>query len=331
MTETTQPARSDDLGVVDPIRLPGWAKGSLGRVPGLARLFLVLALVDVVARAVGVIGPPLFLDPAQPLYILAGIVPRALWIALPAIVLIRRPDAEESIPWIFRGSVAISLTTLIVDSLGSYLQRATAAPEAVSFIAPVLNSLLLTAAWVMLGRGFEELRRPREASPAARTISLFVAGAFVVSAVLSLVALAVSRTQFEESLDTLILLSNALTIAVGLATGYALWAIVRGFGDDLRPGRATRFGVAAAIVWAIAALLTALLGVLFLLLAPLPTDFGTTTWSTVSVLLAWQTFVTAPLLLIAAIGIGLVDPDLADHSYRPDLLADSLRGPGPVR
>jgi hypothetical protein len=48
--------RPDDLGVVDPIRLPGWAR--FPQTPALARLFIGLTLLDIVARAIGAIGPP---------------------------------------------------------------------------------------------------------------------------------------------------------------------------------------------------------------------------------------------------------------------------------
>ncbi len=52
--------RNDDLGVVDPLRLPRWVGPMAGRLATLLHvvwLFVVLALVDVVLRSGMLVGP----------------------------------------------------------------------------------------------------------------------------------------------------------------------------------------------------------------------------------------------------------------------------------
>ncbi len=307
MTDSKPAAPTNDLGVVDPIRLPAWVPRGIARTPGLARFFIALAAVDIVVRLVGLIGPPLVVD-LGPLWLLSSILPRTLWIVLPAIVLIRRPDAEDSIPWVFRGSVVIALTTLAVEPLGSLFVSFSFEPQPISLGVAMLSSVLLTAGWLMLGRGFEAIR-PRPATPIGRAVSTLVAVAFVLGAALSALALLRSLNEPIEGIDWLILLSNALTIVTVLSAGYALWVIARGLGDALRPVRATRLGVAAAIVWAVATILGSLVVATFLSMQPLPTDAGTSLLSEVSGLVSWMTAVIAPAVLVAAMAIGLVDAD----------------------
>src|SRR3954470_24578671 len=79
-----------DGDVVDPIRVPDWlrdrARRAWSSTPLLARGFVGLAILDVLARWFGILQPPQssFLD-LRGLY--AFFFPRELWILLPAILL----------------------------------------------------------------------------------------------------------------------------------------------------------------------------------------------------------------------------------------------------
>ena len=172
----------------------------------------------------------------------------------------------------------------------------------------MLSSVLLTAGWLMLGRGFDALR-PRPATPVGRALALLVVVAFVVSAALSrhrgtpqphgarwrarLADPAVKRPDDRDR----------------AGRGLRLWVIVRGLGDELRPVRATRLGAAAATIWAVATVLGSLVVVAFLVTQPLPNESGTSPLADLSGWVAWMTVVVAPAMFVAAIAIGLVDPD----------------------
>ena len=86
-------------GAVDPIRGPGTdvIARSWRRLPVLGRVFLLAAVLDVVARALGIAGLSLLIDLGHPLTIL-GFLPHLAFVLFPVAVLWRRPDAGTETP-----------------------------------------------------------------------------------------------------------------------------------------------------------------------------------------------------------------------------------------
>jgi len=317
MSEALRPARPNRLGVFGLMRIPGWAR--FNRTPRLARFFIALALLDIVVRLIGVMGPPIAEDfgPPQPLWPPTGLVPRTLWIALPGIILMRRPDAGPAIPWIFRGAVLLSLATIAAEPLmglvvSGLLATSVLEPYPAAIATLAIRSVLLGVAWFMLARGFAALG-PGPAAPAGRALATFVAATFALGAVVNVIELfAHSGGIANPELDPASFVLSVLETNLGsLATGAALWAVSRGLGDQLRPVRATRLGAAAAATWGLAALMGSLGTMWFLLNRPLP-DFSEGLYA-LEVLVAWMVTAIAPAMLVAAIAIGLVDQDVPDH------------------
>jgi hypothetical protein len=314
MTEMV--AETEELGVVEPMGVPGWVRRPIDRLSGLAKAFVALAVIDTVARIAGVIGPPILSGLDAPLATIAGFLPRVLWILLPAIILYRRPDAARSAPWILRGAIVLALTTVILEPLNGLVTGAAfTAFDGEIPIADVVfmaaRAILGTAAWLMFAAGFVALR-PRPAAPVAAALSSLIAVAFIVSAGIGLF-----QTMHDPGPDffpggalTAVVLNILATLSV-LATAYALWAVVRGLGDALRPAGAVRVAVAAATLWATAALLVSIVILSFVVAQPTSVEeVGQGLIDAIGAI-GWVSIVVGPTLLICAFAIGLADADLA--------------------
>ena len=98
MTDSKPVASTNDLGVVDPIRIPGAARVRRlwARLPLLSRVFVALAAVDVVVRGLGLFGTSLFLEIDHRLTWLTAFLPHDALILLPAVIVARRPTVPSS-------------------------------------------------------------------------------------------------------------------------------------------------------------------------------------------------------------------------------------------
>jgi hypothetical protein len=308
MREATQ-----DLGVVDPIRIPGVdpVRRLWRRAPNLARMFIGLAVLDLIVRAVGVIGPPLVLNPGQPLALVADVVPRTLWILLPAIVLIRRPDAWWSTPKLLLGSVTLALTMLVVAPLPGLLVSSAIAADVdfvpVSLVLSALFTVLSIAAWLFIGSGFSALRQ-RPATPSGRVLSSLIVASAIISAALGAIAIASSTTGRDDDLAGISAALNLLTVIAGLFVARAYWIVARGVADPLRPARATWIGGIAGLVIALSGIAGSAMSAWVTLTQPVP-DVVPGALITLVNLAGWLGAVIAPGLLVLAIAIGLIDPD----------------------
>ena len=103
------------LGVVDPMRVPGGdrAREAWRGLPALGQAFVVLAAIEVVARALGLFGTRLFVDLADPLSVITAFVPHDALILLPAVIAWRRRDAVEATPLVIRGAILVALVELL--------------------------------------------------------------------------------------------------------------------------------------------------------------------------------------------------------------------------
>lgn len=102
-----------------------------------------------------------------------------------------------------------------------------------------------------------------------------------------------------------------------MATAAGLWAIVRGLDDPRRPALATRFGVAAATLWASTSVLSSMWSAWFLLTEPALTGGSGMPSPELFNLISLVPAMVAPTLLVAAFAIGLADPDVTAGEAEP--------------
>jgi hypothetical protein len=289
----------DTTGVVGELRIPEPVRRAYRSAPGLAILFSGLAILDAVARTLGLLQPPVHLDLAQPLTVLGSYLPRDLLILLPAVILIRLPSALRMTPFVLAGAVAISLGQLLELPLGSITLPPVMGYSAATFI-PALG-------WIALGWGLATLN-PRAPLPTvAGTANLVAALVVIAAAVLGFLPLVVPRELDLHDPTTLNTVVSIAMVAIleAVAWAFFLRAVVRGFGDPRRPNLATSVGTFAALLAAALGLGIAVLTVVgrvdSVLLAPI-------VQSPVYVPLFWLAGGGATSLLVVAFGLGLADP-----------------------
>jgi hypothetical protein len=289
----------DTTSVVGELRIPDPVRRAYRSTSDLAIVFAGLAVVDGVARMLGLVQPAVHLDLAQPLAVLGGFLPRDLLIVLPAVIMIRLPSALRVTPFVLAGAVAISLGQLLELPLGSVVLPPAMGYTAATFI-PALG-------WIALGWGLATLNPKTPLPTVAGTANLVAAVVAIAAAVLGLLPLVVPR---ELDLRDPSILSAVTSIAVvailgALAWGFFLRAVVRGFGDPRRPNLATSIGTFAALLAAVLGLGIAVLTVVGRvdpgLLAPI-------VQSPIYVPLFWLAGGGATSLLVVAFGLGLADP-----------------------
>jgi hypothetical protein len=239
-----------DTGVVDPIRVPAWIREPLERawrqsVP-LVRLFVGLAAIDVLSRAIGVL---------QPRYDLTGdlfgayfmLVPHDLWILLPAVLVLRRPDAPTATPLVLWGAVTTAVISLVerpVENLfnGPY------GPTNVSFEVTILAAIGTLLAYVVLARGLAALN-PAKPTDTAAGLSNLVLGVGLIGFVFSMAQSFIALGQTGDSaIDGLFALDNVVAGIERVAWLYLLWIVIRGLGDTRRPSTALLVAVIGAAI-----------------------------------------------------------------------------------
>lgn len=308
MTDAAGPPTSaPGLGVVDPIRIPGarlvgaiWA-----RLPVLGRVFVVLALIDVIARAFGLFGERLAIDAAIPFTFVSAFLPRELLILLPAILLARRADAAQATPLVFRGAVLVALVELLRGPVTGLPLGADRGDVMLSWtLLASLATILAAAGWVTISFGLADLN-PRPARPSIDGFSNLAAGALVAGAAAWLLEIVIG-TQLDlgdPRWNTMMLVVSAVAPVQLVAWAFVARVAVRGMVDTRRPAIATTLGATAMALAAIAA---ALIVVEVILMAaqylglPIPVISG-------MLGLGWLAGGLVPTLLVVAFGLGLAD------------------------
>jgi hypothetical protein len=289
----------DTTGVVGELRIPEPVRRAYRSTPGLAMLFIGLAIADAMVRTLGLFQPAVHLELAQPLTVVGSFLPRDLLILLPAVIVIRLPSAPRVTPFVLAGAVGVSLGQLLELPLGSVVL-----PPAMGYSAATLVPAL---GWIALGWGLATLNPKTPPPTVAGTANLVAAVVVIAAAVLGVLPLAVPR---ELDLRDPSILNAVVSIAIvqilgALAGGFFLRAVVRGFGDPRRPNLATSLGTFAALLAASLSLGIAVLAVVGRvdsgLLAPI-------VQSPIYVPLFWLAGGGATSLLVIAFGLGLADP-----------------------
>jgi hypothetical protein len=261
----TDPTRTNALGVVDPMRLP--IPGGIARwwaaLPRLGRVFVGLAVIDVMGRIAGFLFPPfVFLDLSDPVVLLATLFPRELVILLPAVVLSRRADAADATPLVLRGAVLLALVEFLAplvftNGFGSLGPENIVVWTLVSFIAALAKAW----AWVTIGMGLLRLSTAVP-SPNIAGFANLVAGAL---GGLALLQLFISVTGpgvelWDGGSDGLYQLASTFHLLEAFALAFLGRIVVRGFGDPRRPAQATRLAATAFGVLGVVALVDVALG-----------------------------------------------------------------------
>jgi len=268
----------------------------------VARLFIGLAALDVVVRALGIVGPPIYLDIRAPVSILASFLPHDLLILLPALVVIRRTSAADDTPSIVDGAIFVALAELLVNpstALASTI--AGIGPWAVVAIALVS---VQAVGWVLVGRGLTAMNL--EPTPTSAGWANLAAYGIILGVIASVVRQAIGPgiDIGDQELNQLLTLHNLVGIVAPLALAYAGRAVIRGFDDERRAEFGLRLGAAAVLL---AAGLGLIVNVVTLL-ATANVGFAQSIaeaagWS----VLAWLATGGAVSLLVLAFGVGLAD------------------------
>jgi hypothetical protein len=292
---------ADGLGVVDPLRIPGAAaarRAFLG-LPMVARVFVALAGVDVVVRALGLFGTGLFLSLDQPLSWFTAFFPHDALILLPALVVARRPDAVEATPMVMRGAIAIALVELLGTPARAIVSGSSIEPFAAPTVVSIVAILFQAGGWYWLALGVRGLNPVRPAESSAGLANL-VGGALALSALINLLT-----TLFGPGPDVgdptwtaLLQLNSAMFVVQSFAFAYLARTVVLGTGDPNRPAAATNLATAALVLLAIGAIV-GLLG---------PLLFPVTGQNEIWVVIGWLTGPAATTAFVASFGLGLADP-----------------------
>ena len=302
-----------DSGVVDPLRIPPWIREPAERwwreLPPLARVFVGLTLVDILGRSVGLLAPVVDWAYLTPLGFVSTFLPHDLWILLPALLVVRRPDAAVATPWILRGAVIVAVTELATAPLEALLGFGSTSLATLPLLAAVAGSVALLVGWLVLGRGLAALN-PGEPTETAAMLANLCGGAVLLSA-----AIGLASTLVQPALDlgdpgllqamTLSSLAASLRL-VGWA--YLLWVVVRGVGDRRRSPAALTTAASGAILASVLLLAADLAS---RLLAGLGIDLSSGSGlGQVLMILEWLGYSIGPTLILVAFAIGLAEPPI---------------------
>jgi hypothetical protein len=297
--------------VVDPIRIPPWLREPFEEAwreaPLVARVFVILALVDIVSRGLGILQPRYVIG-LDLLSAYSMLIPHDLWVLLPAILVLRRPDAQRATPLVFWGAVVVAVVMVLSRPLEN-LTLADGGLSATSVEVDTLGALALLAGWAMLGRGLATLgsAQPR---PAIAGIS----NAVIVIGAIGLLGQLYQGVRGGLAGDSTVAGIEALNLVVFLAQQvawlYLLWVVIRGQGDLRRPIVATTTAAVGAGLSIVLSTLAVVLGV-FAAGTPLPVGvqqgLGLADFGNAFGLLAYD--LAQPLFLVAFV-LGLADSPL---------------------
>ena len=314
MTDTKPAATTGDLGVGDPIRIPGAARARALWVglPQVSRAFIALTAMDVVVRALGLFGTNLFLSIDDPLSWFSAFFPHDALILLPALILARRPDAIDATPLVMRGAIAVALVELLSTPARGLVSGNPLDPIVAPTIVSIVAILFLAGGWYWLALGVRALNPVRPAESSAGLANL-VGGALALTALIYLAeALFGAPPDVGNPTWTALLqLNNAMSVVQSLAFAYLARTVVVGTGDPARPTAATNLATGSLVLMALGSVLMAIGPLLF------PVIGQNAIW----VVTGWITGPIAMTGFFAAFALGLADPsgtiEPAVHTEQP--------------
>jgi hypothetical protein len=259
MTDSKPVASTNDLGVVDPIRIPGAARARRlwANLPQLSRIFVVLAVADVTVRGLGLFGTSLFLELAEPLTWVTAFLPHDALILLPAVIAYRRPNALVELPLLTRGAIVVALVELLKSPVGNLASGIAVDQVLVPVLVAMAGAIASAVGWFVIARGMQSFT-PRYPPDPIAGLAGFVAGGLAMGAFLwagSAILLG-NIDVGDPGWTTLLRLSNAVVGLSGLGLAYLGWVAVRGTGDPDRPVAATQLATISLAALAVGAILT---------------------------------------------------------------------------
>ena len=274
-------------------------------MPRIAQLFIVLAVLDIVARWLGLVEPRLFLSTRHPESFLSAFLPREALILLPAAVVLRRPDAAAATPWVLRGALIVALVELLSHPTRAVVSGIVGAQdEGVVVGLSVVTGVLGALGWLALGRGLSTLNPP---APPATVAGLANLAALLVTAtiVLSLIGIAIAPTNLANPLDSAATRIALLPAWFGILTwAYLLRSVLRGLDDPSRSLSVTRLAAVGALLSASMTLFVSVLGLIYTLDNQIAAQVGNDP-------VIWAYFAgdtVGVTLIVVAIALGLADP-----------------------
>jgi hypothetical protein len=294
VTDTKPAGTASDLGVVEPLRIPGGARAreTWAGLPLLSRIFVAAAGIDVVVRMLGLLDTQLGFALDYPLSWFTAFLPRDALILLPAVLLARRPDALDSTPLVMRGAVLIALVTFLLDPLRGLLSGNRLDPILAPTIVSILGILLTAGGWWWMAHGLRALNPVRPAESFAGLANI-VGGAITIAAVANLGIALLGRPPDigNPTWTSLLQLNSAMFAAQSLAFAYLARTVVLGTGDPARPREATAIATASLVLFAAGSML---------LIVPMQGAIWTAIY--------WVTGPVAMTGFVVAFGLGLADP-----------------------
>lgn len=295
--------------MVESLRVPdgvarAWHRAAAWFVaqPVLARLFILLVAFDVLARGLGIVGPPINLDVRNPLGVLASFLPHNLLILLPALIVLRRPSAAEDTPVVLDGAVFVALAELL--SHPSTALAATIGGTGLWAVVALAAVALQAIGWVAIGRGLATINA--DPQPTTEGWANLAAFGIVTAALVSVVTFLIGPgiDVGDAQVNQLLILNALASLAAPLALAYLGRAVIRGLDDERRPELAVRLGSAAVFLAAGLGLITAVIILLATRNVGLAQAFTQNPgWA----VLYWLATGAAVSLLVIAFGLGLAD------------------------
>jgi hypothetical protein len=249
MSETQPTASTSDLGVVDPIRIPGGARarGLWSGLPLLGQVFVVLVVLDVIVRALGLFRTSLFIELSAPLTWVTAFLPHDALVLLPAAILYRRPSALVEFPLLIRGAITVALVELLKDPVRGLLASAGEGDDLLRLVLLGVVAAIATAlGWATMGRGLQAIT-PSKAWDSSALLANLVGGALAIAAIAAAVsALLFGNLDLGDNLTNLVArVTGTVTALSALGMAYLAWVVARGTDDPARPVIATRLATAS--------------------------------------------------------------------------------------
>ena len=296
------------------------------RMPLLGKVFVGLAVLDIVVHATRFAGLSLNIEPVVPMSLVTAFLPRSLLILLPAVILARRPDAARATPLILRGAVIVALVELVVEPLNTLVigpggQDSFAAWGLMSIAASITTAI----GFVAIAIGLAALNRSMP-GPAVTGLANLVAGTIGLGAITSLLVLVVTP-QVDlglEGVNAILVLASAFYLVPSVALAVLARAIVRGTNDARRPAAATFTATAAMVISAVGWFLVLLVNVI--VVAQVAFLLSTATLAG-SVSLGWAGDGMVMSALVIAFGLGLADGAFSIPAGEPALPPASDEAP----
>ena len=294
-------------GVVDPIRVPAALQPIVDRVrawPRIAQVFVGLTVLDVLGRAIGLVEPDIYLSTDNPITFVSAFLPRDAFILLPALIVLRRRDAESATPLVLWGAVILALRELLWTTTASLVGRLTPEDPGPLFWLSGLGAVVLGVGWFVLGQGLARLN-PRDVR--APIAGLANVGLWLVAgnALFVLVATVLARPNIANDPGTGgYELSNIVAAVSMLGFATFVRAVLRGLEDPSRSLPVTRLAAIGVLLTAVIGLLASVLHAFAVAGFPFLSQLASALGPTLAIL----SDLVGYTLVLVAFGLGFAAP-----------------------